>query len=401
MAGIVIAGANLRAALTSVGPLVGEIRADTGISGGSAGLLTTLPLVCFAALSLLAPALARRFGTRRVLTGSLLLLAAGIALRSAPTVAALFSGTMVLGLAIAAGNVLLPSLVKLNFPAHTGLLTGVYITVMNTGAALGAGVSVPLSHQGEFGWRGALGVWALLALVAAVVWLSLLRGDGPGGSSAVVPSTRRRERGYGGLWKSPLAWQVTLFMGLQSVVFYASIAWLPEILQGDGLSAVQAGWMVSLMQFVGIPAALFAPILAGRRPSQRGLLAAAALLSGAGILGLLLSGSLGSAGGAANALTALWVSLLGLGQGASISLALTLFALRTTDATEAAALSGMAQSVGYLLAAAGPFLFGVLHDLTRSWSLSLALLFTVTVGLLLAGLGAGRDAYVTPEHQPS
>ena len=381
--GIVIAGANLRAALTAVGPLVREIRADTGISSGAAGLLTTLPLLCFAALSLPAPALARRFGLRRVLTGGLLLLAAGIALRSAPGVVALFAGTTLLGLAIAVGNVLLPSLVKREFPAHTGLLMGVYITVMNSGAALGAGVSVPLAQQG-FGWRGALGVWALPALVAALVWVYLLRGDRP--VSPVAVTAR------GNLWRSPLAWHVTLFMGLQSVVFYASIAWLPEVLQSGGLSAAQAGWLVSLMQFVGIPAALFAPILAGRRPAQRGLLAAAALLSGAGVLGLLLS---------SGTLTILWVSLLGLGQGASISLALTLFALRTADAAGAAALSGMAQSAGYLLAATGPFLFGVLHDLTQSWRLPLALLFAVTVALLFAGLGAGRDAYVTPEHRPA
>ncbi len=381
VAGIVIAGANLRAALTSVGPLVGEIRADTGISSGAAGLLTTLPLLCFAALSLPAPFLARRFGLRRVLMSSLLLLAVGTALRSAPSVTALFAGTILLGVAIAVGNVLLPSLVKRDFPAHTGLLMGVYITVMNSGAALGAGVSVPLAQQWTFGWRGALGVWALPALVAAIGWLYLLRGDRALDLSAAVTSRAS-------LWRSPLAWQVALFMGLQSVVFYASIAWLPEILQGDGLSAAQAGWMVSLMQFVGIPAALFAPILAGRRPSQRGLLAAAALLSAAGILGLLLSGG---------AATALWVSLLGLGQGASISLALTLFALRTADAGEAAALSGMAQAAGYLLAAAGPFLFGVLHDLTQSWSLPLALLFAVTVALFFAGLGAGRNAYVTTE----
>lgn len=178
VAGIVLAGANLRASLTSVGPLVGEIRADTGVSGGAAGLLTTLPLICFAAFSLLAPALARGLRTRLVLTGGLILLAAGIALRSAPPVAALFAGTVVLGLAIAVGNVLLPSLVKRDFPARAGLVTGVYITVMNSGAALGSGVGVPLAHQLDSGWRGALGVWAPLALVAAAVWLFLLRGDG-------------------------------------------------------------------------------------------------------------------------------------------------------------------------------------------------------------------------------
>jgi MFS transporter, CP family, cyanate transporter len=390
----VLAGANLRAALTAVGPLVGEIRADTGISGGGAGLLTTLPLICFGAFSLLAPVLARGIGTRRALTGGLILLAAGIALRSAPPVAALFAGTVVLGLAIAIENVLLPSLVKREFPAHTGLLMGIYITVMNFGAALGSGVSVPLALQAGFGWRGALGIWAPLALVAVVAWLPLLRGDTPASASAASAEDAGRGSASGGLWKSPLAWQVTLFMGLQSFVFYASIAWLPEVLRGYGLSAAQAGWMVSFMQFVGIPAALFAPILAGRRPSQRGYLAASAVLSGAGILGLLIPGG---AGGAA---TVLWVSLLGIGQGAAISLALTLFALRTADAKEAAALSGMAQSVGYLLAATSPFLFGVLHDLTRSWSLPLALLFAVAVGMLLVGVMAGRDAYVTPERQP-
>jgi CP family cyanate transporter-like MFS transporter len=392
VAGIVIAGANLRAALTSVGPLVGEIRADTGISGGVAGLLTTLPLICFAALSLPASALAHRFGTRRVLTGSLVLLAAGIALRSARPVFALFAGTVVLGLAIAVGNVLLPSLVKRDFPERTGLLMGIYITVMNSGAALGAGVSVPLADMEDFGWRGALGVWALLALIAVLVWLPLIRSDTPSGEPT---EEARRASISAGLWKSRLAWQVTLFMGLQSLVFYASIAWLPEVLHADGLDTARAGWMVSLMQFVGIPAALFAPMLAARRSSQRGFLVAASLLSGAGILGLLLSG------GPGGAQTALWVSLLGLGQGASISLALTLFALRTNDAAAAAALSGMAQSVGYLLAASGPFLFGILHDLTTSWAPPLAVLVLVVLGQLIAGLGAGRDARIAPEDRPS
>ncbi|WP_243638239.1 CynX/NimT family MFS transporter [Rubrobacter taiwanensis] len=379
LAGIALLGANLRASITAVGPLLGEIRESTGISGGLAGLLTALPIVAFAALSPLAPGLARRFGLERVLFGSLLLLAGGILLRSAPPVATLFLGTAVLGVAIAVGNVLLPGMVKRDFPNHAGLVTGVYITAMNVSAALATGLSVPLAYQAALGWRGALGCWAMLAVVAACVWLPLLRRSRRPGAGAQALR-------FFGLWRSPLAWQVTLFMGLQSVVFYVCITWLPDILRGYGLDAAQAGWMVSLMQFVSIPAALFVPILAGRLRSQRGLAAAAAALSGTGTLGLLLAGSTGAA---------LWITLLGLGQGSCISLALTLFALRAPDARHAAELSGMAQAVGYALAALGPPLFGLLYDATRGWTIPLAVLLAVTVCLLFLGLGAGRNAYVT------
>ena len=378
--GIVLLAANLRPALTGVASLIGEIRADTGISNGVAGLLTTLPLLAFGLLAPVAPRVARRFGMERVLLASLLFLVAGILLRWAGSVAALFLGTAVLGAAIAVANVLLPSLVKREFPERAGLMTSVYTTSLGISAAFAAGVSVPLAQLAGIGWRGALAVWAVPALLAGVAWLPQLgRRDHP-----AEPSPRSSP-GFRDLWRSPLAWQVTLFMGLQSLAYYVTLTWLPEILQAEGMDAARAGWMLGLSQAVAIVTMFLAPVIAERRPSQRGVVVVAVGTSGVGALGLLVAGSTAST---------LWVVLLGLGQGASFSLALTFFALRSSDPGHAAALSGMAQSVGYLLAAGGPFLFGVLRDVTGAWKVPLALLLTVTVCMLIAGVGAARDAHV-------
>ena len=386
--GIVLLAANMRSALTSVTPLIGQIRTDTGISNGVAGLLTTLPLLAFGVLSPVAPRLARRIGMERVLLASLLLLAAGIVVRSAGTVAVLFLGTAIVGAAIVVGNVLLPALVKREFPERVGLMTSVYLTALGITGALAAGVSVPVAQLTGMGWRGSLALWALPAFLAALAWVpQLRRSDQPESASA------QTTQGVSDLWRSALAWQVTLFMGLQSLTYYVTLTWLPEILQEEGMSAARAGWMLGVTQAVAIVTIFFAPVIAGRRPSQQGVVVAAVSLSGAGTLGLLVAGSIGSV---------LWVVLLGLGQGACFGLALTFFALRAPDSQHAAALSGMAQTFGYLFAAAGPFLFGVLRDATHAWTVPLALLFVFTVCLLIAGLGAGRDAHVaapTPEDE--
>ena len=377
--GILLLAANLRPALTSVAPLIGQIRADAGLSNGVAGLLTTLPLLAFGVLSPVAPRLARRFGLESVLLGSLLVLAAGILLRSAGEVPALLLGSAALGAAIAVGNVLLPGLIKRDFPGRAGLMTSVYSTALAISATLAAGVSFPLAQQAGIGWRGSLALWAVPALVAALVWVSLLRGTRPAVDTARTPV------GVGGLWRSALAWQVTLFMGLQSLAYYVTLTWLPEILREGGTSAAEAGWMLALAQALAIPAMFLAPVIAGRRPSQHGVVVVSAALNGAGILGLLV---------APDTAVVLWIVLLGLGQGACFSLALTFFALRASDPEHSAALSGMAQSVGYLLAAFGPSLFGLLRDATHAWTVPLILLFVLVVGLLISGLGAARDAHV-------
>lgn len=377
--GVLLLAANLRTALTSVAPLIGEIRDTTGISNGAAGLLTTLPLLAFALLSPAAPRLASRFGMERALLASLLLLAGGILLRSEGAVAALFLGTVLLGSAIAVGNVLVPSFVKREFPERVGLMTSAYTTSLAISAAVAAGVSVPIAQLTGAGWRGSLALWAAPALLAVVAWVPLLRGGG--GADASDHAARR----VVGLWRSPLAWQVTMFMGLQSLAYYVTLTWLPEILKEEGMSVAAAGWLFALSQAIAIPSMSLAPVIAGRRSSQHGVVVPTVALSAAGILGLLLFG---------DSAATLWVVLLGLGQGASFSLALTFFALRSPDARHAAALSGMAQSIGYLFAAAGPFLFGVLRDATHAWEIPLILLLGVMVCLLISGLGAARDAHI-------
>jgi CP family cyanate transporter-like MFS transporter len=267
-------------------------------------------------------------------------------------------------------------------------MTSVYSTSLGISGALAAGVSVPLALLTGMGWRGSLALWALPAFLAAIAWVPQLRhSDQPESASA------QTSVGLSELWRSALAWQVTLFMGLQSLTYYVTLTWLPEILQEDGMSVAKAGWMLGITQAVAIVTIFLAPVIAGRRPSQQVVVVAAVSLSGVGTLGLLLAGSTASA---------LWVVLLGLGQGACFGLALTFFALRAPDFQHAAALSGMAQTFGYLFAAAGPFLFGVLRDATQAWTVPLALLFAFTVCLLIAGLGAGRDAHVaapTPEDE--
>lgn len=377
---ILLLAANLRPALTSVAPLIGQIRTDAGLSNGVAGLLTTLPLLAFGLLSPIAPRLSRRFGLERVLLASLLVLAAGILLRSEGATLALLVGSAVLGAAIAVGNVLLPGLIKRDFPGRAGLMTSVYSTALGVSATLAAGVSFPIAQQTGLGWRGSLALWALPALVAALAWVpQLLRGNRPGVAPNQTPVRA------GGLWRSALAWQVTLFMGLQSLAYYVTLTWLPEILREGGMNASRAGWMLALAQAVAILAMFLAPVIAGRRPSQHGVVAVSAALNGAGVLGLML---------APDAAAGLWMVLLGLGQGACFSLALTFFALRAPDSEHSAALSGMAQFVGYLLAAFGPSLFGLLRDATHSWKVPLILLLCVVVGILVAGLGAARDTHV-------
>jgi CP family cyanate transporter-like MFS transporter len=384
-AAILLLASNLRGALTSVGPLVGEIRASEGLSHGLAGLITTLPLLAFAALSSLAPRIARRFGIERTLLASMAVLAAGILLRSSGPVALLFGGTALLGLAIAAGNVLLPGLVKQDFPDRTGWMTGLYSGAMGGMAAVAVAVAVPLADGAGLGWRGSLACWAGPAALAALTWAPMARRRDPRPPPGRGGADEAQKPVVGSLWRSGLAWQVTVFMGLQSLVFYSTITWLAEILRDRGLSSSAAGWLVSVAQLAGLVTALAAPPLATRRSSQRVHATCSALLSLAGYSGLLVSG---------RALLPLWCVLIGLGQGALFSLALTMFALRAPDVRRAAELSGMAQTVGYLLAATGPTALGLMHDLTGAWTVPVAALAGTTVAILLAGLGAGRDALV-------
>ncbi|WP_320672950.1 CynX/NimT family MFS transporter [Patulibacter defluvii] len=387
LVGIVLITVNLRPAIVAVSPLLDGIREQTGMSGATAGLLTTLPVLCFGALAPLAPRLARRLGAEPVLLGALVLLLVGIVVRLSSSMAVLFAGTVLIGGTIAIANVLLPSMIKRDLGHATGLAMGVYAMALSAGGALAAAITIPLQDGLDSPWRTTLALWALLAVpavVAAAAWLRLRRRPAPA-TDASAASTPRPKAGGGGapvsLWRDPVAWQVTLFMGLQSFQFYAAAAWLPTIFADHGFSESRAGLMLALATIFGTVSSLVVPIVAGRSLDQRRLVAATAALYVVGTGGLLI---------APTAAGPLWMALLGFAQGAGISLALTMIVLRTPDPEHAAALSGMAQTVGYLLAAGGPFALGALHDVSGGWTAPLVALMVLLVPLTVAGLGAGR-----------
>ncbi|WP_249317083.1 MFS transporter [Bacillus sp. FJAT-50079] len=378
--GIIFIASTLRSPLTSVGPLISLIKSGLHISNVLAGFLTTIPLLAFALISPFAPQIARRFGMERTLFASLVLLTLGIVIRSLGTTPYLLIGTFLLGAAIAFGNVLLPGLIKLNFPLHIGLLTGLYSVAMNLSGSIAAGISIPLAEGTSFGWEGALGGWAILSFVAAIIWLPQLKAKKSMAGAAIA--TKRQNTSP--LWRSNLAWNITLFMGLQSFIFYTCSAWLPEVLKTQGLSAGQAGWMLSLMQFAQLPMTFIIPVIAGKMKNQRMLVLFIASFFLIGFVGIFIGAPL----------IPLWMIILGLAGGSAFGLAMMFFTLRTHTPHEAADLSGMAQSFGYILAAVGPVFFGLLHDVTSSWSTPLILLFIATAGLFISGMRAGKNEVV-------
>ncbi|PWC31843.1 CynX/NimT family MFS transporter [Azospirillum sp. TSO22-1] len=381
-AALVLIALNLRPALSSLGPVLAEVVRDTGVSASSASILTTVPVVCLGVFGLAAPGLARRFGSERVILAMLAVLAAGIALRAVPAFAAQVAAALVAGAGIGVVGALLPGLVKRDFPERAALMTGVYTMALCGGAALAAGSIVPLSHA-LGGWPPALASWALPALVAAAVWLSGLPDAG-----AHHAHGRWEVRG---LWRDPLAWQVTLFMGLQSSLAYVVFAWLAPILRDRGLDPVTAGFVVSSSILVQLITALTAPIVAGRRRHQGGVVLVVLALTLVGLLGCLYA-PIGSVW--------LWAVLVGLGQGGSFALGLTLIVLRAGDPHVAAALSSMAQSVGYTLASCGPLLVGLLHDRTGGWGLSGVLFTVVVAAAAVFGVLAGRPLHVRVVSRP-
>lgn len=379
IAGIALIAINLRPALAGIGPLISTIRASTGLSNAMLGLLTTLPLLAFGVLSTLTPLFSRRLGIEGTLALAMGLLTGGILLRVIPGNLALFGGTLLLGIGIAFGNVLLPSLVKRDFPNRTGIMTSVYSSMLGLGATLAAGISVPLAHDLNWGWRWSLGSWALLSFIALIVWLPQLK-------NLTLPRyDRSLAQALKDLGSSSIAWQVALFMGLQSLAFYVVLAWLPEILQDRGLTPADAGWMLSLSQAMGIVGTILFPTWAEKVKDQRPLVWLLMIFEAVSLVGFMIPQAF---------LLWLWSSLIGLALGGSFGLALLFIVLRSPDSQTATELSGMAQSIGYLLAAIGPTLFGALHDMTHAWFLPLLFLLLIVGAKLVFGLGAGRPQEV-------
>ncbi|WP_309072027.1 MFS transporter [Arthrobacter sp.] len=377
--GVLLIAVNLRVSFVSVGPVLANISGDLGLSSAAAGFLTGLPLIAFAVFSPVGPRFAARLGLDRALWVSLLILAMGIVLRSLPVVGFIWAGTALIGLAIALLNVLVPSLVKRDFPTRVSQVTGSYTATQAAIAAIGAAVVVPVADASPAGWRLALGMWVGLALIAMAVLWPWLRRHGSATARADSPTAAYRSP-----WGSALGWQVTLFMGLQSIAFYVLMAWLPTIEQSRGVSATTAGLHLSVFLLVSVFASLATGGILHRGPDQRLVSFASSSLTFVTFLGLAVAPDL----------TLLWVLLGAVGCGSLIVIALSLFSLRTVNYAQAASLSGMAQSVGYGLGAAGPVVFGALRDLSGDWTLPL--MGTAAIMAVLAGFGllAGRDRLI-------
>jgi CP family cyanate transporter-like MFS transporter len=375
--GLLVVAANLRASLTGVGPVLDHVQADLGLVPAVAGLLNTLPLLAFAVLSPMVPRLAVWWGPERLLGGALVVLTVGIAVRWVPAASGLFAGTALIGVGVAVGNVLLPSLIKRDFPADVGLLTSAYATVMGGVAAVASGVAVPISQVAPGGWYAALGCWVVLALAAVVLWLPQMRAPRPAQETT------------GGLrlpWGSALAWAVTAFMGLQSLGFYVVVTWLPQVFQDSGAGAAEAGWLLFLFQAVAVSTSLVVPAVLRRTRDQRAPAAVGSGILLAGYLGLLV----------APGWAVLWSVVLGAGGGACLVLALAFLGLRAQDAAVAGALSAMAQSIGYLLAAAGPVIFGLLHTVSAGWHAPIVLMCVAAAAQTVVAMVAGRGTVLRP-----
>ncbi|GAA1358939.1 CynX/NimT family MFS transporter [Streptomyces beijiangensis] len=383
LVGIVLASVNMRAALASMSPLVTQVGADFGLSQTANSLLTSVPVLFLGLGALVAPWLGRRFGSEVVLFGALVLLAGGILVRVLPSVGALYGGSLLIGTAIALLNVLMPGLIKRDFPDRAASMTSVYTGAMIAGATVAAAASVPLEKAFGGSWQASLAFWSLLAVVAAVAWVpQMIIARGRTGHEVRGVAVAGPVKS---VWRSALAWQVTLFMGLQSLWSYVLIAWMPTIFSDHGMSRSSAGVVFAFNNLIQVAGAFVVPVLAGRMRSQRPLIVLVTGMVAAGYVGLIVAPVTGAW---------VWAAVLGVGQGGAVGLALTLIVLRSGDAVTAARLSGMAQTVGYLLAAVGPFAAGAVYQATGSWTVPLSLVVGVCVVALGVGLMAARDQKV-------
>jgi len=397
--GVVVLAVNLRTAITSLPPIFPELESALHMSATSLAILAAIPVLCFGVFSGAGAPLSRRFGEERVLGGALALLAVGLLLRSLSPTVLLFPGTVVVGGAIALLNVLLPSLVKRRVPERAGLVIGLYLLMLSGGAIVASLLAVPIFTAagggltaGSAAVRISLGLWAAPALLAVVMWLPQLRyrtvpEQAPAGQPG--PARQARRTGALAMVRHNLAWQVTVFLGLQSLIYYATLSWFPTMFRDRGVSAVHAGDLLALMNLGNAVTALLIPMLAHRAADQRKLAGLAMLATGVGLAGAFF-GPVSTAVG--------FILLLGLGQGATLGLGIFYTMARAPDPVTAASLSAFAQGIGYLIASGGPLAIGFLHDVTGSWTAPGVALLAVAVVTLITGWLGGRALTVPGAH---
>ncbi|WP_327089945.1 MFS transporter [Nonomuraea sp. NBC_01738] len=375
VAGFVLAALNLRPAIAGVSPLLDEIMTDVGLTQAGGGAITTVMVVCLGVFAPIAPVLARRVGLDRTLLTGLLVLAAGIAVRSLDGPLALYGGAAIAATAIAVMNVAMPGVVKQHFPQRISLFTGLYSACAAAGAATAAALMIPLEHATGYGWRGVSAMVAVPALAAAALWLPQALGKQAEGANGPRP--------FRAVLRNRITWYVTGLMGLQSLTFYVILAWLPTLFLEAGLAADQAGYLLSMTTLVQVVATFAVPVMAGRARSQSPHVAVAVVLTMAGYVGLLVAPA---------TVPWLWMIVLGAGQGAAFGLALLLIGLRAPDPASVTALSAVAQSAGYVLAAVGPVLFGALRQASGGWTAPLVTGLGILCVQFVVGWLAGRPA---------
>jgi len=372
--GIVLVSINLRTSIASVGPLLPFIREDLGLSNGLAGFLTTLPLLTFATFSLFAPSIGKRMGMGRAVFLGLVILTLGVFLRVLGGIGLLLLGTALTGIGIVIANVLVIPLIKVRLPEKLGLMTALLATMMSLFAAIAVGVSVPIAVDWQFGWRGSLAFWAIFMVLAMLIWIPQLQRPKASMHDVQIPAKN--------VWRSALAWQITIFMGCQSVMYFTLITWLPDMLISRGWTASQAGFVSSMMQAVSLLGSYFAPSFLIKLKEQTGVVLVVGIAYLVGYLGLFVENE--------------WVTYASLGivgicMGSSLSIAYTLIALRTSEDQTTAKLSAMVQSSGYYLAALGPLLFGISLDIFDNWNILIFFLLFFACVFTFFGMSAGRD----------
>jgi CP family cyanate transporter-like MFS transporter len=399
--GMVLVAFNQRLAVASVPPILHEL----GLGAGAQSALVTIPVLCFGLGALAGPRMRRAWGQEGAVFVLVALLAAAIAVRAAFLGWVLFPTTIVIGLCIANLNVLMPSFVKQRFPDRPGPMTSAYVASATLGPALAAGLTVPVFHAFGGSAKAALGIWAAPAVLALIVWtpqlwagrrLALAHGVGSDGNGSfcgdfgdapagATPADRRPAAPGRPIWRHSIAWQVMVYMGVGSLVFYGPLSWVPQIYQSRGVDATTAGYLLLVMNFVGMIGSAFAPLLMRRRPDVRLGVVVFAVVVLVGFTGLLLG---------PNSTAFLWMAIVGLGTGAQFGLALLLIVIRAADGNVAARLSAMSQSGGYLIAALGPLLMGALHSLTGGWSAPILFLIVANIFGLALGYYAARERVI-------
>lgn len=404
LAAIILTCFCLRAPITGVGPMTGMIQEDLGLTAAGAGMLTTIPLIVFAALSVIMGRLAGRAGMGNCLLVCMCILAVGIGSRSLLGIGGLYAGTVLIGIGITSGNVLIPGIVKEYFPTKVGMMTGIYATIMTAMGGVSSGISMPIAE--EAGWRKALMIWIVFAVAAVLIWIpNRQRGEGEDESlrlkgsagqadpqssgpdspfTPVVPADPQIPRRS--IAKSGMAWAIVFYFGIQSLVFYSFAAWLPMIMYGKGFDPVTAGYFASVFIMIGIPATFLVPIFSQREGDECVLNVIIGLMFTLGMVLLIVSDH--------PAVLMVAVVSGGLAVGACFSQSMALFGLRTKDAHDAAALSGLAQSVGYLFAAMGPALAGWTFDTFGSWLPALGFMTALAVAETVIGYIVGREMII-------